>query len=48
MILSVLDDLSDNDGELVEEEDVEDGNMEEDVNGEIAAIQALNYDGLDN
>ncbi|KAG6749656.1 hypothetical protein POTOM_046718 [Populus tomentosa] len=45
--LADLDELSDNDANIVEEDDVEAGNMEEDVDGDLADIEALNYDDLD-
>uniref|UniRef100_A0A6N2MZS9 Uncharacterized protein n=2 Tax=Salix viminalis TaxID=40686 RepID=A0A6N2MZS9_SALVM len=45
--LADLDELSDNDADIVEEDDVEAGNMEEDVDGDLADIEALNFDDLD-
>ncbi|XP_011038848.1 PREDICTED: U4/U6 small nuclear ribonucleoprotein Prp31 isoform X1 [Populus euphratica] len=45
--LADLDELSDNDANIVEEHDVEAGNMEEDVDEDLADIEALNYDDLD-
>ncbi|KAJ6710278.1 PRE-MRNA SPLICING FACTOR PRP31 [Salix koriyanagi] len=46
--LADLDELSDNDADLVgEDDDVEAGNMDEDVDGDLADIEALNYDDLD-
>ncbi|XP_062159457.1 U4/U6 small nuclear ribonucleoprotein Prp31 homolog [Alnus glutinosa] len=45
--LADLDELSDNDADLLEEDDVDAGNMEEDVDGDMADIETLNYDDLD-
>ncbi|KAJ6328840.1 hypothetical protein OIU77_010512 [Salix suchowensis] len=45
--LADLDELSDNDADIVEEDDVEAGNMEEDVEGDLEDIEALNFDDLD-
>ncbi|KAK4788730.1 hypothetical protein SAY86_020049 [Trapa natans] len=45
--LADLDELSDNEADIKEEEDVVDGFMEEDVDGETADLEALNYDDLD-
>jgi U4/U6 small nuclear ribonucleoprotein PRP31 len=44
--LADLDDLSDNDEEVLDEENVETENMEEDLDG-LADIETLNYDDLD-
>uniref|UniRef100_A0A2N9GQ24 Nop domain-containing protein n=1 Tax=Fagus sylvatica TaxID=28930 RepID=A0A2N9GQ24_FAGSY len=45
--LADLDELSDNEADLIEEDEVGAGNMEEDVDGEMADIETLNYDDLD-
>ncbi|GMH20715.1 hypothetical protein Nepgr_022556 [Nepenthes gracilis] len=45
--LADLDELSDNEADILEEEDVDAGNMEEDVDGELAGLESLNYDDLD-
>lgn len=46
--LADLDELSDNEADIPEEEDVGAGNMEEDVDGDMEDLEALNYDDLDN
>ncbi|KAF6169371.1 hypothetical protein GIB67_016541 [Kingdonia uniflora] len=46
--LADLDDLSDNEGNLPVENEGDLGDMEEDVDGDMADIEALNYDDLDN
>lgn len=46
--LADLDELSDNEDDILDEDNVEADNMEEDVDGELADIEALNYDDLDN
>ncbi|KNA25411.1 hypothetical protein SOVF_006860 [Spinacia oleracea] len=46
--LADLDDLSDNEADVVVEEDADGENMEEDIDGELADIESLNYDDLDN
>ncbi|KAL1804426.1 hypothetical protein DCAR_0936076 [Daucus carota subsp. sativus] len=46
--LADLDELSDNEEDILDEDNVEADNMEEDVDGELADIEALNYDDLDN
>lgn len=45
--LADLDELSDNEDDLIEEQDVDDGRMDEDADGDLANIEALNYDDLD-
>ncbi|KAF3431294.1 hypothetical protein FNV43_RR26025 [Rhamnella rubrinervis] len=45
--LADLDELSDNETDLMDEEDAEAANMEEDVDGDLADIETLNYDDLD-
>ncbi|CAI9266691.1 unnamed protein product [Lactuca saligna] len=45
--LADLEDLSDNDNENLDEDNGDAENMEEDVNGDLADIEALNYDDLD-
>ncbi|KAJ6798106.1 U4/U6 small nuclear ribonucleoprotein Prp31-like protein isoform X2 [Iris pallida] len=45
--LADLDDLSDNEAHLLDEEDADAGDMEEDGDGDIADIEALNNDDLD-
>lgn len=46
--LADLDDLSDNEADMVVEEDADGENIEEDIDGELADIDSLNYDDLDN
>ncbi|XP_021726991.1 U4/U6 small nuclear ribonucleoprotein Prp31 homolog [Chenopodium quinoa] len=45
--LADLDDLSDNEADVVVEGDADADNMEEDIDGELADIESLNYDDLD-
>uniref|UniRef100_A0A803NUF0 Nop domain-containing protein n=1 Tax=Cannabis sativa TaxID=3483 RepID=A0A803NUF0_CANSA len=45
--LADLDDLSDNEEEVVDEDNAEAGHMEEDIDGDLADIETLNYDDLD-
>uniref|UniRef100_F6HPN1 Nop domain-containing protein n=1 Tax=Vitis vinifera TaxID=29760 RepID=F6HPN1_VITVI len=45
--LADLEELSDNEADLANEDDMGVGNMEEDDDGEMADIEALNYDDLD-
>nr|XP_048317929.1 U4/U6 small nuclear ribonucleoprotein Prp31 homolog [Ziziphus jujuba var. spinosa] len=45
--LADLDELSDNDADIIDEDDGEAANMEEDVDGDLADIENLNYDDLD-
>uniref|UniRef100_A0A2P2KA19 Nop domain-containing protein n=2 Tax=Rhizophora mucronata TaxID=61149 RepID=A0A2P2KA19_RHIMU len=45
--LADLDELSDNEADLNEEDDADVANMEEDVDGDLEDIEALNYDDLD-
>ncbi|GKB99889.1 U4/U6 small nuclear ribonucleoprotein Prp31 [Tanacetum coccineum] len=45
--LADLEDLSDNDNENLDEDSDDAEHMEEDVNGDLADIEALNYDDLD-
>ncbi|KAL8157115.1 U4/U6 small nuclear ribonucleoprotein Prp31 homolog [Apium graveolens] len=40
--------LSDNEDDILDEDNVEADNIEEDVDGELADIEAFNYDDLDN
>lgn len=46
--LADLDELSDNEADDVVEEEADADNMEEDVDGELADLESLNYDDLDN
>ncbi|KAF5746617.1 Pre-mRNA processing ribonucleoprotein binding region-containing protein isoform 1 [Tripterygium wilfordii] len=45
--LADLDELSDNEADLTEENNAELENMEEDEDGDMADLEALNYDDLD-
>ncbi|XP_031402145.1 U4/U6 small nuclear ribonucleoprotein Prp31 homolog isoform X1 [Punica granatum] len=45
--LADLDELSDNEADIIEEEGGDDARMEEDIDGDLADIEALNYDDLD-
>ncbi|KAK7395712.1 hypothetical protein VNO78_16279 [Psophocarpus tetragonolobus] len=45
--LADLDELSDNEAEIPEENDVDAADMEEDVDGDLADLENLNYDHLD-
>ncbi|KAL5987548.1 hypothetical protein ACLOJK_035296 [Asimina triloba] len=45
--LADLDDLSDNEATLLDEGGEDVGDMEEDADGDIADLEALNYDDLD-
>jgi RNA processing factor Prp31 len=45
--LADLDELSDNEADIVEEDADETANMEEDIDGDLADIETLNYDDLD-
>ncbi|XP_028778542.1 LOW QUALITY PROTEIN: U4/U6 small nuclear ribonucleoprotein Prp31 homolog [Neltuma alba] len=45
--LADLDELSDNEAEIPEDNDVDTADMEEDIDGEMADIENLNYDDLD-
>ncbi|KAH9611045.1 hypothetical protein KSS87_006921 [Heliosperma pusillum] len=46
--LADLDDLSDNEAEDMGNEDLDADKMEDDIDGELADIESLNYDDLDN
>ncbi|KAL2965407.1 hypothetical protein AAZX31_16G059200 [Glycine max] len=45
--LADLDELSDNEAEIPEDNDVDAADMEEDVDGDLADLENLNYDDLD-
>ncbi|XVE85050.1 hypothetical protein DITRI_Ditri17bG0061300 [Diplodiscus trichospermus] len=45
--LADLDELSDNEADVIEEENDDVANMEDDIDGDLADIEALNYDDLD-
>ncbi|KAJ1386719.1 Prp31 C-terminal [Sesbania bispinosa] len=45
--LADLDELSDNEAEIPEENDVDAADMEEDIDGDLADLENLNYDDLD-
>ncbi|GFZ21260.1 pre-mRNA processing ribonucleoprotein binding region-containing protein [Actinidia rufa] len=45
--LADLDELSDNEADIPEEDNLDAENMEEDVDGDLADIETLNYDDLD-
>ncbi|BBH03077.1 pre-mRNA processing ribonucleoprotein binding region-containing protein [Prunus dulcis] len=45
--LADLDELSDNEADVIVEDDADAENMEEDVDGDLADLETLNYDDLD-
>ena len=45
--LADLDELSDNEAEIPEDNEVDAADMEEDIDGDLADLENLNYDDLD-